>query len=243
MNWVASLAVFIAVWAIAALFLTPITLPSPWLTGKTAWEMILDGRLEQHMLVSYLRIFAGWTLGSIVGVMLGLLMGRIAAVRAFLGPTFEFARFIPPISFVTLFIIWLGVGEASRLMLIAYTTLFIVAVNVAAGVTAINEGYVRAARSMGASGSQVFVRVVVPRTVPYMITGMRLAMGNAFMTIVAAEILAAKSGLGYLIWNSQMFLQTAEVFVGFVALCVMGFTTDRLVQYLGRRFLSSYGVA
>lgn len=243
MNWVASATVFVAVWALAALFFTPITLPSPWLTARAGWDMLADGRLEQHMLVSYLRIFAGWMLGSAIGVLLGLFMGRIPVVRALLGPVFEFARFIPPISFVTLFIIWLGVGEASRIMLIAYTTLFIVAVNVAAGVAAINEGYVRAAKSMGASPAQVLARVIVPRTVPYMIVGMRLAMGNAFMTIVAAEILAAKSGLGYLIWNSQMYLQTADVFVGFAALCVMGFTTDRLVQYAGQRLLGRYGVA
>lgn len=243
MNWIASAALFLAVWAIAALFFNPITLPSPWITGRTAWEMLLDGRLEHNMMVSYLRIFAGWMLGGVVGALLGLAMGRVPVVRAFLGPTFEFARFIPPISFVTLFIIWLGVGEESKLMLIAYTTMFIVAVNVSAGVASINEGFVRAARSMGASFRQVFLRVVVPRTVPHMVTGMRLAMGNAFMTIVAAEILAAKSGLGYLIWNSQMYLQTAEVFVGFAALCFMGFTTDRFVQILAQRLLGKYGVA
>ena len=243
MSLALSLVVFLTVWSLAAAGLGPVAMPSPLLTASTAWEMLQDGRVGYNMLVSYLRIFSGWLLGGAMGALLGFAMGMLAPVRAFLGPMFEFARFIPPISFVTLFVIWLGVGELSKVTLIAYTTVFIVGVNTAAGVAAVNPGYVRAAQSLGSSQAQVFWRVIVPRSCPYLITGMRLAMGNAFMTIVAAEILAAKSGIGHLIWNSQMFLQTAEVFVGFAALCAMGFTTDRLVQWIARRFFSRYGAA
>jgi NitT/TauT family transport system permease protein len=236
----ASVALFFAVWWIAAGYFDPVLLPSPIVTGETAWRMVADGELALSMGVSYLRICAGWLAGGLVGAILGLLMGRLPVMNRLLDPLVEFARFIPPISFLTLFIIWLGVGELSKVLLIAYATVFVVSVNVAVGAASIREGYVRAARSLGASPMQIFFRVFVPRTVPYMMTGMRLAMGNAFMTIVAAEILASKVGVGHMIWNAQAYMQTAQVFVGFAALCVMGFTTDRLIQYVDNRFFHKY---
>lgn len=238
--FVASVALFFVAWGFAARFFDPVLLPSPLATGDAAWRLVVKGELELSVGVSYLRIIAGWLVGGAAGAILGLLMGRLPAVRRSLDPLVEFARFIPPISFLTLFIIWLGVGELSKILLIAYATVFVVAVNVAVGAASVREGYVRAARSLGASPAQVFLRVIVPRTVPYMITSMRLAMGNAFMTIVAAEILAAKSGVGHLIWNAQAYMQTADVFVGFAALCLMGFATDRALQYLDHKLFQKY---
>lgn len=236
----ASVGLLLGAWAFAARFFDPVLLPSPVATMEMAWKLIVDGELARNVAVSYLRIFAGWLVGSAAGTLLGLLMARVPVVNRLLDPVVEFARFIPPISFITLFIIWLGVGEASKVLLIAYATVFVVSVNVAVGAASVKSGYVRAARSLGASELQVLFRIYVPRTLPYVITGMRLAMGNAFMTVVAAEILASKSGVGQMIWNAQAYMQTAQVFVGFAALSVMGFTTDRALQYIDERYFRKY---
>lgn len=236
----ASIGLLLAAWAFAARHFDPVLLPSPVATMKTAWKLIADGELARNVVVSYLRIFVGWLVGSAVGTVLGLLMARLPLVNRLLDPLVEFARFIPPISFITLFIIWLGIGEASKVLLIAYATVFVVSVNVAVGATSVKVGYVRAARSLGASELQVLLRIYVPRTLPYVITGMRLAMGNAFMTVVAAEILASKSGIGQMIWNAQAYMQTSQVFVGFAALSIMGFTTDRALQRIDDRYFEKY---
>ena len=119
---------------------------------------------------------------------------------------------------------------------------FIVLVNATAGAAAVREGAIRAARSLGASNAQVLFRVVIPEAVPYIVTGWQIALGNAFMAIVAAEMLAAHSGLGFMIWDAQIYSQIDRMFVAFIALCLMGFMTDRLGHALARRFFGHYRV-
>ena len=140
------------------------------------------------------RILAGWGMGVVLGIPLGMLMGHFHFVRHLLDPYIEFFRFIPPIAFVTLAVIWLGPGEGSKISLILYTTVFIVTLNTIAGVHAVSELRLRAAASLGAGPMKTLLTVVVPSTVPYMVTGARIAMGNSFLTIVSAEIVAAQRG-------------------------------------------------
>jgi NitT/TauT family transport system permease protein len=170
-------------------------------------------------------------------------MGHFKVVRQFFDPYIEFFRFIPPIAFVTLAVIWLGPGELSKVALIFYTTVFIVTLNSIAGVLAVPEIRLRAAASLGAGPMAVLMSVIVPSTVPYMITGARLAMGNSFLTIVSAEIVAAREGLGALIWTSRNYAKTEWVFVGIFVLGVLGFVFDRVVRFIAKRMLSRYGVS
>ena len=117
-------------------------------------------------------------------------------MRRLLEPYTEFLRFIPATALITVAVIWFGIGEGSKIFLIIYTTVFIVIINTAAGVAAVAPNKIRAARSLGASRAQVFFFVALPATVPYILTGMRLAMANSFVTIIAAELVAANNGLG-----------------------------------------------
>ena len=117
-------------------------------------------------------------------------------MRRLLEPYTEFLRFIPATALITVAVIWFGIGEGSKIFLIIYTTVFIVIINTAAGVSAVAPNKIRAARSLGAGPAQVFFFVALPATVPYILTGMRLAMANSFVTIVAAELVAANDGLG-----------------------------------------------
>ena len=128
-------------------------------------------------------------------------------------------------------VIWFGIGEGSKIFLIIYTTVFIIIINTAAGVAAVAPNKIRAARSLGASRAQVFFFVALPATVPYILTGMRLAMANSFVTIIAAELVAANSGLGKMIWDSRMYMLVDQIFVALLVLGMLGFVTDRLFRW------------
>jgi NitT/TauT family transport system permease protein len=169
-------------------------------------------------------------------------MGKVRRVRLLLEPFVNFFRFIPALVFVTLFILWLGIGEQSKIALITYTTLFVVTLNTMAGVLAIDENKFRASRSMGATEGQIIWHVIIPATVPYIFNGIRLAMGNSFMAIVGAEMLAAKEGIGYLIWTSRLYLKTDWIFVGLITLGLMGFFMDKVLTNAGSLLLKKYGV-
>jgi NitT/TauT family transport system permease protein len=235
-----SLFVLLAVWWGFTAVIPPLFLPSPLLTVKTGIHMVADGELPATVSISMSRILTGWILGGICGAALGIVLGRVWLARAIFLPVIEYLRFVPPVTLVSLFVIWFGVGETSKIVLIFWTVVFIVLVNTTAGAASVRDGTIRAARSLGANHFQVIVCVIIPETVPYMVTGFQIALGNAFMAIVAAEMLAAQSGIGYLIWNSQVYAQVDRMFVGFVSLSLMGFVTDRIVYALSHRFLGHY---
>jgi taurine transport system permease protein len=229
-------------WEMLARQLNPLFLPSPRLVWIAAQELIEDGTLFEAILASTARIMAGWGMGLLVGIPVGILMGQFRPVRVMLDPYIEFFRFIPPIAFVTLAVIWLGPGEASKIALIFYTTVFIVTINTIAGVLSVNELQLRAARTLGAGPFTILRTVVVPATVPYMVTGSRLALGNSFLTIVSAEIVAAQQGLGSLIWLSRNFGKTEWVFVAIIALGIIGYIYDRTLRLIARTALRRYNV-
>ncbi|MGC4791762.1 ABC transporter permease [Micromonospora sp. DT178] len=232
----------VLIWDLVSRNYTAFFLPSPRLTLDGAVELIRDGTLWDSVSASSTRILTGWLLGVLVGVPMGLLMGCIPWLRLMLDPYIQFFRFVPPIAFVTLAIIWLGPGEASKVALIFYTTVFIVALNTLAGVLSVNEIRMRAARALGAGPVRSLVSVVLPSTVPHVVTGARLAMGNSFLTIVSAEIVAAQSGLGSLIWTARNYAKTEWVFVGIIALGLLGYLFDWILRLVTGRTLRRYGV-
>ena len=238
-----SVATGILVWEMLSWRFQPLFLPSPRLTLAAVGELWEDGTLIQAIGASLARIMAGWSLGLVIGIPVGILMGYFAFVRRLLDPYVEFFRFIPPIAFVTLAVIWLGPGEASKVALILYTTIFIVMINTIAGVLSVSELRLRAAATLGAGRLQTLTTVIFPSTVPYMVTGARIAMGNSFLTIVSAEIVAAQVGLGSMIWTSRNYGKTEWVFVGIITLGLLGYLCDRVVRFAVQRLLSRYAVA
>ncbi len=237
-----SIIALLLVWWSFTAIIPPLFLPSPALTAQTGIHMIADGELTTTVSVSMSRILTGWILGGVCGATLGIVLGRVQLARAILLPVIEYLRFVPPVTLVSLFIIWFGVGEVSKVALIFWTVVFIVLVNTTAGAASVREGTIRAARCLGASQVQVIYHVIIPETVPFIVTGFQIALGNAFMAIVAAEMLAAQSGIGYMIWNAQVYAQVDRMFVGFVTLSLMGFVTDRIVYSLSRRLLGHYRI-
>lgn len=241
--FVLSLACALVVWTVLAWWVAkPAFLPSPAKTLGGAIELIRSGELQTDVAVSFARILIGFTIGTAIGIPLGLAMGVSSFIRAFMDPYVEFFRFIPPIAFVTLAVIWFGLGETSKIVLIVYTTLFMVAINTMIGVLGVEPDKRFAALCLGASERQVFVHVVIPAVVPNIVTGLKIAMGNSFMTVVSAEMVAANSGVGFLIYNSRLFLMTEWIFVGIITLGIMGFMTDRVLRILVATLLRRYDV-
>lgn len=235
-----SLALFFLGWFVLASGTTSLFFPSPVLVLRAFREMVADGSLWGHVQISLLRILAGWAIGSALGIPVGLLMGDVRFIKNLINPYIQFFRFIPPISFVTLSLIWFGMGETSKVVLIIYTTIFIVTVNTVAGVMSVSPIHEQAARCLGANRLQIFIKVIFPSTVPFLLTGMRLAMGNSFMTIVSAEMIAAEKGLGFLIFTSRLFMQTERIFVGIVSLGILGFAVDSVFRFAIQKLARPY---
>ena len=232
------------IWQLASLYLvSSVLFPPPTVVFRKGLVLTKNGVLLTHLAASLQRILAGFVAGSLLGIPIGLAMGSFRPVRRLLEPYTEFLRFIPSVAMITVAVIWFGIGEASKVFLIIYTTIFIVILNTAAGVSAIAPNKIRAAESLGATRAQIFVHVALPATDPYILTGMRLAMANSFTTIVAAELIAANDGLGKMLWDGRLFMLVDEIFVSLVTLGLLGFATDRMFRWSIYTFAGKYSPA
>jgi NitT/TauT family transport system permease protein len=184
---------------------------------------------------SYARILIGFLLGSVAGAALGILMGTSRVARSMLEPLANFFRFVPPIAWLGVVLIWFGIGETSKVAIITYTTAFVVLVTTLAGVSAIPPQHVHVAQCLGASRWQVLRWVVCPATARHLVTGMHIALANSFATIVTAEMIAAETGLGHLILISRNYMATEQIFVGIATLGVLGLCTSRAFIFAARR--------
>jgi ABC-type nitrate/sulfonate/bicarbonate transport system permease component len=240
-GYVAGFAILFLIWHFASVILVrSVLFPPPLPVLERAVVLIEDSILQEQVLASMRRILQGFLLGSAIGIPIGLAIGSFRAVRLLLEPWTEFFRFIPAVAMITVAVIWFGIGEESKVFLIAYTTVFVVVISTAAGVGAVGRDKIRAAQCLGASRLQVFALVALPATVPYILTGMRLAMANAFVTIVAAELVASNDGLGKMLWDARLFMQVEDIFVALISLGLLGFATDRVFRLAIRAFAGRF---
>lgn len=237
-TWV----LLIIVWFIVAHFNSPDFLPNPLRTLQGFIEIALSGVLWEDIKISLWRICIGWLRAIAIGVPLGLLTGRFRGVRWLVEPLINFFRFVPAIGFLTLFLAWFGVGESSKLVLITYASMFPIMINTIAGVSGIDPTKYQAAESLGASRVQSFLTITIPSCVPFIFTGVRLGLSSSIVAIVSAEMLAANSGIGYLIYTSRLYYRTDWIFVGIVTLGLLGFCADKLLRYIGNHLFRYYGV-
>ncbi len=236
-----SVAVVLLAWhLISALFFSPVLFPGPAAVAQRAAALVQEGQLQRDVVASLGRVLAGFALGSAVGILVGFVIGGSATFRTFLDPYVHFLRFITPIAWISPVMIWFGIGETSKVVLITYTTTFAVMLSTVAGVTTVPRNRLRAAQACGASPRQIFLFVVAPTALAQILVGMRLAMGYSFMTVVPAEMLAAESGLGYLIIHSRLWLATDTIFVGILTLGAIGLTMDTLFRWVMFGLLGRY---
>lgn len=232
----------IAVWWVGSLFFTDEFLPGPLVTLQSVGELLENGTLQEDIIVSLQRVARGWLLGLLFAIPVGLVVGHFARVGWVIEPLVNFFRFVPAIGFISLFLMWFGVGETSKTALIFYATIFPVMINTITGVRSVDPSLVEAAETLGASKVKVFFTVIVPSAVPNIFTGVRLGLSGAIICIVAAEMLAASEGIGYLIYTSRLYYKTSWIFIGIFVLGFIGFLADKLLQLLGKKCLYRFGV-
>ncbi len=202
--------------------------------------MLASGEIFTDIAISMSRILVGFLIGSAAAIIIGVLLGRIRLLHDLLDPVVELLRYLSPTAMIPIAVIWFGIGELSKYFLIFWGTFFIVLINTTAGVWRAPIARQRAAECLGANQLQIFTLIVIPSAVPYIVTGMRIAMASSFMSIIPAEILAADSGIGYLLQKSSMLLQTNRIFVALVTICVLGFVVDRIFRVSADRILARY---
>lgn len=229
------------IWQIASGFYSPDFLPGPLETIEGLGEIVVKGVLWEDIKISLYRVLVGWIRGIIIGVPLGLLIGRFKVFKWLFDPFINFFRFVPAIGFLTLFLMWFGVGEESKIVLITYASTFPIVINTIAGVNAIDPVKYQAAESLGANKIQSFFTVTVPGSVPNILIGLRLGLSGAIISIVGAEMLAADSGVGYLIYTSRLYYRTDWIFVGIVTLGIIGYIADKLLRFITEKTLKHYG--
>lgn len=236
-----SIILLLAFWSFIA-YLIPIFVPTPIETCIGMYELIVKGLIFEYILITLYRIFVGWAIGVVIGITVGWLIAQFGIFKRIVGPYTNFFRFIPPIIWVTMFIIWFGYTETMRYSLVAYATLVICIIHGTAGMVSIPEEKIRAALNAGVKGWELFLRVKIPAALPEAFVGMRVAMSNSFMTIVAVEMLTASSGLGYLAWLSKLYFRLDYVFVAIIFLGLSGLLIDALFKKIALKIFAKYGV-
>jgi taurine transport system permease protein len=215
-----------------------VILPSPLAVAASLWDMVLNGysgvSIWVHIGYSLMRVGVAFVLGSVLGIVIGLLRGRAEVVDALFVVPSEILRPIPPLGLIPLFILWFGIGELSKITLIFVFVLLIMMVNAQAGANAVGLDTLRAAQSMGANRWQVFRFVVLPSALPQIMTGLRIAMGTALTILVASELLGGDRGLGFVILDASSFFRTTYVFAGIILIGIIGLISDRAIADGGR---------
>jgi len=242
MNFVSPLAlvaVLVAVWWTTVVQSGSIIFPTPWDVALATMELVRLGTLWDHIASSLLRVGAGFLLAAALAIPLGLLMGWFKGVFATLNPIIQILRPISPIAWIPLAILWFGVGNLSPVFLIFLASLFPIIVETAAGVHTMERQYIRAAHNFGVSGLTLFSQVVIPAALPHIITGMRISLGVAWLVVVAAEMIAMRSGLGYLIIDSRNAGNRYDLVVA--AMVIIGLT-GLLLDILMRQLEKIKGV-
>jgi ABC-type nitrate/sulfonate/bicarbonate transport system permease component len=236
-----SLVIALAAWQFLSTFVfNPFLIPPPLVVLRTMVPMVENGEISRHVAISMERVGVGFVTGSAAAIVLGVLVGRVRLVNELLDPVIELLRYLSPTAMIPIAVIWFGIGELSKYFLIFWGTFFIVLINTTAGVMRAPIIRQRAAECLGASRLQIFLLVVIPSAAPYIVTGMRIAMASSFMSIIPAEILAADSGIGFLLQQSSVLLQTNRIFVALLTICLLGFIFDRLFRIAVDRMLSRY---
>ncbi len=234
-----SLVIVLAIWAlVAALHLFPEAIfPSPLSVAQSFGELYDDGVLFADLGDSLGRAAVGFAIGASLGILVGLLTGRARLIRTFLNPFLTILRPIPAIALVPVAIVWFGIGEGSKYFVISYTVFLTVWFNTHQGMEYVPDIYIRASRSLGASRLREFFAVVIPAAAPMIMAGIRLGVTLAFLSLVAAELTGASSGIGYRLQEARQYIRTDEMFALLIELGILGALIDVAFGKLGQRLV------
>jgi NitT/TauT family transport system permease protein/sulfonate transport system permease protein len=230
-----SIVIFLCLWQIVATF----TSASHFLAGpievlKTFLFSIVvplgKNRMFGHIFWSLSRVLAGFVIGSALGVVAGMAMGLYKPVDAFIRPIFELIRPIPAIAWIPLSIVWFGLGEPAKYFLIALSSFCSVTINAFTGASSVDETLIGAAKMLGANDRQVFTTIILPAAVPQIFAGLQIAIGSAWMTVVAAEMVKSSEGLGWIVIKGQEINSVVQILVGILSIGIVGFILATIMR-------------
>ncbi|OVZ99920.1 ABC transporter permease [Streptomyces sp. CS113] len=219
-------------WALAA---AGFKLPTPPEVVDRASTLISDGTLADDALASLTRVLIGFALGTAVAVPVGFLMGWYGILRGLIEPWIQFFRTIPPLAIIPLAVVAMGIDETPKIFVIFLAAFLACVISTFQGVVNVDRTLINAARVLGAGDATIFARVVVPASTPFILVGMRVGLGSAWATLVAAELIAAQEGLGYRMQNAQLYYDLPTIFVGLISIGILGLLMDRVLLLAERR--------
>lgn len=212
-------------------------LPAPHQVAAKAVELLLHDNLLLNIYASTRRVFFGVILGIALAVPVGFLLGWYRTARIFADPMINFFRALPPIALIPLVIVYFGVGELAKLVILVYASFFSGVIVMYEGVSQITPLYVRVAKTLGAGELEIFRKVIIPLTVPHILTALRVALGVAWATLVASELIAAQSGLGAMIQNASTYFLLDIIYVGIICIGCIALIMDLILRKISARLL------
>ncbi len=239
-------ALIIAPWALLLLlwygirasgWVSPALVPAP----HAVWGKFLElarGRLPMDIWMSTQRVLIGVTLGIVLAVPVGFCLGWYQGVRSFIDPVINFFRALPPIALIPLVIVYFGIDEVAKTVILFYASFFSGVIVMYEGIAQISPIFVRVARTLGATDFEIFAKVILPLTVPHILTAIRVALGVAWATLVASELIAAQQGLGALIQDASSFFQLDIIYVGIICIGFIALAMDLALRFASRRLVA-----
>ena len=233
--WAAIVAVWYAIHYSG--LVNPALVPTPHAVAARFAELA-GQRLPKDIWMSTQRVFLGVVLGILLAVPVGFVLGWYREVRRFIDPLLNFFRALPPIALIPLVIVYFGIEETAKVVILFYAAFFAGVIVMYEGIAQISPIYVRVARTLGARDFEIFLKVIVPLTVPHMLTALRVALGVAWATLVASELIAAQQGLGSLIQNAASFFQLDIIYVGIICIGFIALAMDVALRMVARRMVA-----
>ena len=233
----ASFALLMLLWEAcrATGLINPKLFPSIGAVAQSAVALLRDGSLQQHMYASFLRVLTSFSIGIFLAVILGFLIGWFRVVRLLVDPGINFFRALPPIALIPLMIIFFGIGETSKIIVLSYASFFPALVVLYQALVSLDPIYVRAARTLGATNMEMFRKIVLPQLVPHIITACRVSLGVCWATLVAAELIAAQRGIGAMMVEAQNFFQMPPLVLGIILIGFISLVMDAIVRRIEAR--------
>ena len=215
----------------------PALVPTPHAVAKRFFELSAQ-RLPQDVWISTQRVLLGVLFGILLAVPVGFVLGWYREIRRFIDPLLNFFRALPPIALIPLVIVYFGIGETAKVVILFYASFFSGVIVMYEGIAQISPIYVRVARTLGARDDEIFRKVIIPLAVPHILTALRVALGVAWATLVASELIAAQTGLGSLIQNAAAFFQLDIIYVGIISIGLIALAMDLALRAFARRLVS-----
>jgi NitT/TauT family transport system permease protein len=231
-------ALFLTAWQVTAVsgVVRPEFLPTPLAVGQAFVRLFTERDFASDIAISVGRVWLAFFLSVIVAVPLGLLMSTYRAVGALLEPFIDFIRYLPVPALVPLLVIWFGVGETSKIAVLWMGTFFQLILLIAEDTRRVPSEFIESGHTLGASNGQIMRHIIIPAALPNMVDNLRITLGWCWTYLIVAEIVAANSGIGHVIWSLRRFVKTPEVMAGIITIGIIGLLTDQAFRYAHARF-------